>query len=1371
MIEILQDGNFVQPIGNVWNDCNMALLPVGTDLFQRFSDLGNGTYRVTFMAANPSDNAAHLVFAVQQEYGISVNQLMSLGLAKEVVLPAHSGFVPVSLTFTVADPGFAVNELYFSNSYDRPESAIANSVNPAGTVIELAQVSLTSVDPVLSLAAHGGEFRVNTATAGDQTVPAVAQLTNGGFVVTWTDASVTGIKAQVYDATGAKVGAEFLVNTSSAGEQDRPAVAGLADGGFIVTWHDFGVPNGDIKARTFAADGTAQGAEITVNAGEASGTSQRWPAIAVLSNGNYVVAWEDWNTAYDSSGRRDIVAQMFAFDGTALGTRFRVNANDGTDQAWPKLAALANGGFVATWQQSDAAPGVSDFGHVNVVAQVFDANGAKAGAQVVVGQSTFGDQANASVVGLVGGGFAISWTDTQGTEQSWSADCFAQVYTATGIAVGDQIAVSAVPGTNEWSEGLTALADGGFVISWKGAMPGDASWHAVGARAYSAEGTPLGDAFRVSTATANDQHISALATLASGQVVAVWQDHSLTGGDASGAAIKAQMFDALTGGNAAPVIASNGGGASAEIALSENRAAVTTVAATDGNADTLTYSITGGADAALFSINAATGALRFVTAPNYEAPRDAGGNNVYDVTVGVSDGTATTTQALAVSIRNVNEAPTGSVRVTGSAVAGATLTATHTVSDPDGSGTGHFQWTRDGVAISSATRATYTLVQADLGHAIAASLVYTDGGGFAQTVASAAVTAAAADPGVTIAGSDHTTGEDGDTAVFSITLNKAPVDAVTLNFTLTDPTEGTLSTRSLTFTAANWNVAQALTVTGADDYLDDGTQIHALHTTLTTTDLSYTRVTVGDVALSNLDDGKDTPVQLYGSNVIDYLVGGNGDDRLYGGGNMDDLRGGIGNDRLYGQEDDDRLYGGDGADWLYGGYDDDQLYGQAGADRLLGESGNDRLEGGAGNDVLDGGEGADTMVGGAGNDTYYVDDAADVIDDQGLASDVDTVLVLATIQYTLAANVENAALGKDSGDAGLSGNAKANDLDGNDGANALAGGSGNDSLDGGAGADVLDGGSGNDVLVGGLGTDTADYAAETGAMVVDLAAGTATGDGADTLSGVENVAVGDGNDAVTGSADANLLDGGAGNDNLAGGGGDDVLIGGTGADTLYAGDGNDSVDAGAGNDLIIGGNGAGNDRYDGGSGTDTVKYTSAIAAILVDLSAASDQAKSRGSADAGIGVDQLAGIENVIGGNYGDMLVGNAAANRLCGRGGNDVLTGKGGADTFVFDTAAGSASRDTITDFSHAQGDRIVLSRAAFNAFAATGTLADAQFHAGAGVIAAHDADDRIVYNTTTGALYYDADGAGGAAAVQFATIGQSTHAALVAADLLIAA
>jgi hypothetical protein len=87
------------------------------------------------------------------------------------------------------------------------------------------------------------EFLVNTTTLGSQEAASIAALANGGFVIAWQDGSATGgdtsgfaIRAQVYSATGAKVGVEFLVNTQTAGSQAKPAVAALSNGDFVITW-------------------------------------------------------------------------------------------------------------------------------------------------------------------------------------------------------------------------------------------------------------------------------------------------------------------------------------------------------------------------------------------------------------------------------------------------------------------------------------------------------------------------------------------------------------------------------------------------------------------------------------------------------------------------------------------------------------------------------------------------------------------------------------------------------------------------------------------------------------------------------------------------------------------------------------------------------------------------------------------------------------------------------------------------------------------------------------------------------------------------------------------------------------------------------
>ena len=334
----------------------------------------------------------------------------------------------------------------------------------------------------------------------------------------------------------------------------------------------------------------------------------------------------------------------------------------------------------------------------------------------------------------------------------------------------------------------------------------------------------------------------------------------------------------------------------------------------------------------------------------------------------------------------------------------------------------------------------------------------------------------------------------------------------------------------------------------------------------------------------------------------------------------------------------------------------------------------------------------------------------------------------------------------------------ATQLEGGDGKDTLKGGGFNDTLDGGTGDDTLNGGKGNDQIDGGAGTDTADYSSSSNPITADLTTRSATGDGTDTLNGIENLTgsskadtlSGDtNNNTLNGGAGADTLNGGAGNDNLIGGDGTDTLNGGVGADTLYAGNGDDTVYAGTGDDLIVGGDGAGNDRYDGGTGLDTVKYTSAKAAITVDLSTANGSASSTAGNDAaGIGTDVLTNIENVIAGNYNDIITGSSANNILDGQTGADKLKGLGGADTFLFSTkpSFGLSTADHIIDFLGSQDtitlrDKIQINKAAFG-IAANATVSLQTITNSSGLTGALASTNLFVYDQSNGNLYWNQNG-----------------------------
>lgn len=321
---------------------------------------------------------------------------------------------------------------------------------------------------------------------------------------------------------------------------------------------------------------------------------------------------------------------------------------------------------------------------------------------------------------------------------------------------------------------------------------------------------------------------------------------------------------------------------------------------------------------------------------------------------------------------------------------------------------------------------------------------------------------------------------------------------------------------------------------------------------------------------------------------------------------------------------------------------------------------------------------------------------------------------------------------------------------GGDGDDIIAGGEGNDNLYGGSGNDILRGGAGNDSLSGGGGIDSACYDTATSAVTVNLnttAAQITGGDGTDTLIGIENLLGSNFNDTLTGNGAANILDGK---------GGADTMIGGFGNDTYYVDDSGDiatetstlptEIDTVISSVTRILGNNLEKLTL---SGSNAISgYGNVLANTLTGNNAA-NVLDGKGGNDILLG---KLGNDILIGRDGDDTISGGGNSDYLFGRDGNDTLTGGRGADTFVFDCALNSATnRDIITDFSHAN-DTVRLDRTIFTKFA-TGTLLSTQFRASS-TGNALDRNDFFLYNTSTGALLYDADGSGAGAAVRFATL-----------------
>ncbi len=258
----------------------------------------------------------------------------------------------------------------------------------------------------------------------------------------------------------------------------------------------------------------------------------------------------------------------------------------------------------------------------------------------------------------------------------------------------------------------------------------------------------------------------------------------------------------------------------------------------------------------------------------------------------------------------------------------------------------------------------------------------------------------------------------------------------------------------------------------------------------------------------------------------------------------------------------------------------------------------------------------------------------------------------------------------------------------------------------------------------------------------------------------------DASETVTGTSGVDFLPGLGGNDVINGLGSNDTLEGGAGADTLDGGAGVDTMRGGSGNDTYVV-DSAGDLTIEGAgaSGIDLV-----LSSVTRSLGANLEKLKLSGATAINGTGNTLANVltgnslANTLSGLSGaDKLIGGGGADRLYGGGGLDTLTGGNGADKFVFNIAPTAASQDNITDF-NAAADTIQIASAAFAGIGGPGVLLADAFHLGG---SAADANDRIIYDQASGTLWFDADGFGGAAQIQFATL--TNNAALTAADFVV--
>lgn len=365
----------------------------------------------------------------------------------------------------------------------------------------------------------GPDYLISGSLPGDQTFPHAAISPTGGWLV-WQDNAVDGnglgINAQRLNAQLMKSGPAFRVNVEGAGDQEKPQVALLNDGGAVFVWQGGATGFQRIYARFRAANGNFLTGDVLVNT--YTNEMQINPAVATLTDGSVLVVWASYG---QDGSRQGVYGQRFSAAGAKLGGEFRVNQFTSNNQRTPSVAALNSGKFVVAWVSEMQRTSSS----VDVYARLFAVtNGVPAaiGNEFPVNPSMTNVCANPQVAGSPLGGFAVVWSQndnqlrtvgsssetgtpnipgSQRSLKSW--DVFGRVFNADGSAV------AAAVGLNTWTYGdqyAPAISAFGmnFLTAWI-SLGQDGSWEGIFGQFITGAGASTGVEFRINSTPVSRQ--------------------------------------------------------------------------------------------------------------------------------------------------------------------------------------------------------------------------------------------------------------------------------------------------------------------------------------------------------------------------------------------------------------------------------------------------------------------------------------------------------------------------------------------------------------------------------------------------------------------------------------------------------------------------------------------------------------------------------------------------------------------------------------------------------------------------------------------------------------------------------------------------
>lgn len=365
----------------------------------------------------------------------------------------------------------------------------------------------------VSYVPQAGQYRVTEPLVGDQVFPRLAIGQTASYMA-WEDSRVdgsgSGISMLPLDANFSGVFSPIQVNETTAGDQILPDVTLLANGGAGFVWLGGRPERQQVYARFLGANGVFSTGEIVLGNTNRAKAS---PAIVGLTGGNAVAVYTSHNQA-GSDTLQDVYAQILTSAGQKSGAEFKINNFIKYNQRTPAIAALAGGGFVAVWvseQQRNESIDMPDANYeyatvtrpsVDIFARVFSASGSPMSGEVLVNAGT-NVCANPAVAGNSEGGFMVTWSEKNPQNRTNGWDIAARAFSSVGVPEAAPLRINTFTYGDQFAPKIS-VAGTDYLIVWT-SLQQDGSREGVFGQFVRGKGVKVGSEMLVNTDTASQQ--------------------------------------------------------------------------------------------------------------------------------------------------------------------------------------------------------------------------------------------------------------------------------------------------------------------------------------------------------------------------------------------------------------------------------------------------------------------------------------------------------------------------------------------------------------------------------------------------------------------------------------------------------------------------------------------------------------------------------------------------------------------------------------------------------------------------------------------------------------------------------------------------